>query len=144
MANGTPAILGGIEREMRHLAERQRVIAQNIANSETSGYRAKDVAAPNFADLLAQQGGGGGTPRIAAPRVVLTAGMTALGARGPSSGGSVILDRDVTETKPDGNNVTLEDQLLKMGQVQADFAAMTSLYRKQQGLLKTALGRGGG
>lgn len=146
MANGTPAILGGIEREMRHLAERQRVIAQNIANSETSGYKAKDVEAPNFADLLAQQSGdgSGGTPRIARPRVSLTAGMAALGARAPISGGSVILDRNVTETKPDGNNVTLEDQLLKMGQVQADFAAMTSLYRKQQGLIKTALGRGGG
>lgn len=144
MANGTPAILGGIEREMRHLAERQRIIAQNIANSETTGYKAREVEAPNFADLLAQQDAGGGTPRIARPRVSLTAGMTALGARGTMSGGSIVLDHNVTETKPDGNNVTLEDQLLKMGQVQADFAAMTSLYRKQQGLLKTALGKGGG
>ena len=143
MANGTPAILGGIEREMRHLAERQRVIAQNIANSETPGYKAKDVAAPNFADLLAQQDVGG-APRIARPRVTLTAGMAALGARQPLVGGSVMLDQDTSETKPDGNNVTLEDQLLKMGQVQADFAAMTSLYRKQHALLKTALGRGGG
>lgn len=144
MANGTPTILTGIEREMRHLAERQRVIAQNIANSETAGYKAKDVAAPDFAELLAQQDMGGGVPKVARPQVKLSAGMAALGARGPLAGGSVILDHDVTETKPDGNNVTLEDQLLKMGQVQADFAAMTSLYRKQQGLLKTALGRGGG
>jgi len=45
--------------------------------------------------------------------------------------------------KPDGNNVTLEDQLLKMGQVQTDFATMTNLYRKQMSLMKTALGRGG-
>jgi flagellar basal-body rod protein FlgB len=29
-----------------------------------------------------------------------------------------------------------------MGQVQADFATMTSLYRKQIGLLKSAIGRG--
>jgi flagellar basal-body rod protein FlgB len=53
-----------------------------------------------------------------------------------------VLDGDTTETKPDGNNVTLEDQLLTLGQVQADFAAMTNLYRKQMGLMKTALGRG--
>lgn len=144
MADGTPLIMRGIEREMRHLAERQRIIAQNIANSETAGYKVKDVTPPNFADLLAQQGSGGGGSSIAKPRVALTAGMAALGARPPISGGSVILDHSVTETKPDGNNVTLEDQLLNMGQVQADFAAMTSLYRKQQTLLKTALGRGGG
>ena len=144
MANGTPSIMTGIEREMRHLAERQRVIAQNIANSETAGYKARDVAAPSFADLLAQQGVAGGATSVARPRVTLTAGMAALGAHAPRAGGSVVLDHDVTETKPDGNDVTLEDQLLKMGQVQADFAAMTSLYRKQQALLKTALGRGGG
>jgi len=84
----------------------------------------------------------GGSPRVSRPRVEITAGMAALGAR--PTGGSLMLDHDVTETKPDGNNVTLEDQLLKMGQVQADFTAMTNLYRKQQSLLKTALGRGGG
>lgn len=144
MGDGIPSIIGGITREMKHLAERQRVIAQNIASSETPGYKAREVAAPSFADLLAQQAGGSpGRPRIAPPRVALTAGMAALGARAPRGGGT-ILDHDVTETKPDGNNVTLEDQLLKMGQIQADFAAMTNLYRKQQNLLKTALGRGGG
>ncbi len=55
-----------------------------------------------------------------------------------------MLDADTSETKPDGNNVTLEDQLLKMGQIQADFAAMTSLYRKSQGLMQSALGRKSG
>ncbi|HVJ02596.1 MAG TPA: flagellar biosynthesis protein FlgB, partial [Sphingomonas sp.] len=33
--------------------------------------------------------------------------------------------------------------LLKMGQIQADFAAMTNLYHKQMSLMKTATsGRG--
>ncbi|CAN5405845.1 hypothetical protein BH10PSE12_BH10PSE12_14790 [soil metagenome] len=32
--------------------------------------------------------------------------------------------------------------MLKRGDVQADFAAMTNLYRKQMDLMKTALGRG--
>ena len=67
----------------------------------------------------------------------------ALGAR-PPQGRHVLLDPNTSETKPDGNNVTIEDQLLKMGQVQADFAAMTNLYRKQQALMRTALGKGGG
>jgi flagellar basal-body rod protein FlgB len=68
--------------------------------------------------------------------------MAAIGARQPD-GGSIVADRDTGETKPDGNNVVLEEQMLKMGQVQSDYATMTGIYRKQMGLLKSAIGRGG-
>ena len=136
----TLSILTGIRAEMKFLSERQRVIAQNIANSETPGFKARDVAAPNFAALLGSQGGG--APSVPTPSITLTSGMAALGAIQPRSA-PTMLDKNVTETKPDGNNVTLEDQLLKMGEVQADFAAMTNLYRKQLSMLKTALGRSG-
>ncbi|MEN2786160.1 flagellar biosynthesis protein FlgB [Sphingomonas qilianensis] len=127
---------------MKHLSERQRVIAENIANGETPRYKARDVEKPDFAALLDSQASKGGVPHIARPRIALTPGMTAMGARPPQGASGIILDADTSETKPDGNNVTLEDQLLKMGAVQADFAAMTNLYRKQMGLIKTALGRG--
>jgi flagellar basal-body rod protein FlgB len=80
-------------------------------------------------------------PSVARPQVQITSGMSALGAR-PIQAGNIVMDKDISETKPDGNNVTLEDQLLRMSKVQADFTAMTNLYRKQQSLLKTALGRG--
>ncbi|MCD2317083.1 flagellar basal body protein [Sphingomonas sp. IC-11] len=136
-----PALIAGIGREMKHLAERQRVIAQNIANSETPGFKAREVEAPDFSALLEQTGSSSGV-RIGRPSVTITSGMAALGARAPGAG-HIIMDKDVSETKPDGNNVTLEDQLLKMGELQADFAAITNLYRKQQALLKTALGKGG-
>lgn len=141
MPTNVPALITGIGREMKHLAERQRVLAQNIANSETPGYKSREVNAPDFGDLLAQQGQAG-APHVSRPQVRITGGMAALGTR-PVDAGNVVFDRDISETKPDGNNVTLEDQLLRMGQVQADFTTMTNLYRKQQSLLKTALGRGG-
>lgn len=129
----TPPILSGIRERMQNLSERQRVVAQNLANSETPGYKAREVAAPNFASLV------GGSGQIATPQVQLTDRMKGLGAIQPAGAG-VILDKDITETKPDGNNVTLEEQLLKMGEIQADFTAMTSLYRKQMMMLKTAVG----
>lgn len=133
----TPRLIAGIGDAMRHLSERQRVIAQNIANSDTPGFKAREVKAPDFSALLAAQSG---PPRVVAPRVTISSGMSALGASQPRAN-HVVLDPDTAETKPDGNNVTLEEQLLKMGQVQADFAAMTNLYRKQMGLLKTAVGK---
>ena len=137
----TLPILAGIHTEMKHLAERQRVISQNIANSETAGFKSHEVEAPDFGQMLE---GAGGMPHIGRPTVQITSGMAALGARQPRGGSRVVLDHDVSETKPDGNNVTLEDQLLKMGQIQADFAAVTNIYRKQMGLMRLALGKNGG
>ncbi len=134
-----PTIFSAIQMRMQNLSQRQQVIAQNLANSETPGYKSRDVSEPNFGDLL--QGAGGIS--IAKPRVELTGTMKNLGAVQPMGSG-LVFDKDVTETKPDGNNVTLEDQLLKMGKVQADFSAMTNIYRKQMVLLKTALGKSGG
>ena len=142
MSASTPPILQGLTEAMRHLSDRQRVVAQNIANSETPGYRSRDLQAPDFSSLVAAHGSTGG-PRVSRPRVTVTSGMAALGASAPT-GGSVVLDRDVSETKPNGNNVTLEDQLLRIGQMQADFATLTGLYRKQMGLLRSAIGRSGG
>lgn len=119
------------------MSERQQVIARNIANSDTPGFKANELEPPDFGALV----DGTGRTRVRRPAVSITADMARLGAsRRPS--GLVISDPEVSETKPDGNNVTLEDQLLKMGRIQSDFTALTSLYRKQMALMKTALGRG--
>ncbi len=133
-----PTLITGLGDAMRHLSERQRVVAQNIANSETPGFKAREVEAPDFGKLV---GDASGPRRVARPRVQITSAMAVLGANQPLAG-RITLDKDVTETKPDGNNVTLEEQLLKMGQIQADFTALTNLYRKQMSLMKTAVGKG--
>ncbi len=128
-------LLDSITRSMKNLAERQRVLSQNIANSETPGFKAQEVEAPDFSSLLATRG----VPHVTRPQVQVTSGMVALGVP-PTANGKVIADSDVSETKPDGNNVTLEDQLLKMGEVQTDFTTMSNLYRKQMALIQAAIG----
>jgi len=142
MPTTTPALIAGLTRSMKALSERQQVIAQNLANSETRGFKARETLAPDFSALLAAQGDGG-PAKVARPSVRIISGMAALGARQPN-GGSIVADSDTSETKPDGNNVMIEDQMLKMGQLQADYAALTNIYRKQMGLLKTATGGRGG
>jgi flagellar basal-body rod protein FlgB len=136
-----PFVLEAVTLSLKNLAQRQRVVAGNIANSETPGFKALDVAAPDFSKLVDAQS----TARplsIGTPRVDLTSTMILLGAR-PISDPGVIIDRDVTETKPDGNNITLEDQLLKLGNIQADYAATANIGSKLEGLIKTAIGRPG-
>ena len=46
------------------------------------------------------------------------------------------------QTRPAGNAVNLEDQMLKVSANQMDYAAVTSLYSKSLHLLKTAIGKG--
>ena len=127
-------LLNGITSAMRHLGARSQVIAGNIANADTPGFKARTLRAPDFGAMVE---GRAGTPQR--PTVQVTSRMAELGAgKGTTPQGTV--DRSVTETKPDGNNVTLEQQLLALGEVQADYATLTSLYRKQMGLIRTALG----
>jgi len=128
-------LLDSITESMKNLSTRQRVIAQNIANSDTQGFKSQDVEAPDFSALLGDQG----TPHVTAPRIQVTSGMVALGVP-PTANGRIIADSDVSETKPDGNNVTIEDQMLKMGQVETDFKTMINLYHKQMSLIQAAIG----
>jgi flagellar basal-body rod protein FlgB len=45
-------------------------------------------------------------------------------------------------TRPAGNAVNLEDEMLKVSANQMDYAAVTSLYSRSLHLLKTAIGKG--
>lgn len=45
------------------------------------------------------------------------------------------------ETRPTGNAVNLEDEMLKVSANQMDYAAVTSLYSRSLGLIKTAIGK---
>lgn len=140
--SSVPPLIAGMTRSMKAMAEQQRVIAENVANSETPGYKARTVTAPDFSALVQQYGGAAGSPSVTRPTVEISSAMTALGASAPRTGSHVVLDSATSETKPDGNNVTLEDQLLALGQVQTDFTAATNIYKKQMGLMRLALGRG--
>jgi flagellar basal-body rod protein FlgB len=44
-------------------------------------------------------------------------------------------------TRPAGNAVNLEEQMLKVSANQMDYAAATSLYSRSLGLIKTAIGK---
>jgi flagellar basal-body rod protein FlgB len=46
------------------------------------------------------------------------------------------------QTKPAGNAVSLEDEMVRVSANQMDYAAVTSLYSKSLHLLKTAIGKG--
>ena len=44
------------------------------------------------------------------------------------------------EVTPEGNGVTIEDEMMKVTANQMDYQAVTTLYTKSLGLIRTALG----
>ena len=74
-------------------------------------------------------------PMLLALPLVLSSGLP--GAAQPRPG-----KRPDVETRPAGNSVNLEDEMMKVSANQMDYAAVTSLYSKSLHLLKTAIGKG--
>ena len=126
--------LSALRTRMQWHQERQRVLAENIANSDTPNFRPRDLVEPKFD--VASAGAGGGMGSLPMMR---TAGSH-IGASG--GGGTFAMDqKGGYETRPAGNAVNLEDEMQKVAANQMDYAAATSLYSRSLGLLKTAIGK---
>ncbi len=125
-------LLEAITRRMSWLGERQSVLAQNVANADTPGYTAKDVAPPSFGELVS-----GAASRL--PMAVTSPGHIIPAS---AAGSFKITPQKASERAPNGNAVQLEDQMMKISDTANDYALTTSLYRQQLGLIKLALGHG--
>ena len=122
-----------LNERMSWLNQRQQVLANNIANADTPGYKPNDLAPVNFEKLA----------RNASRGIALAstdAAHLASGAR--ASGPFRITEQEgVYEMTPSGNAVVLEEQLMKVSQTVMDHRIMAGLYSKHLGMLKMALGR---
>ena len=92
-------------KRLQWASHRQRTIAENIANSDVAGYRAKEVE--SF-DLYLDRARRTDTPLE--PRIVETSGTWS--------------------ADPSGNNVVVEEQLLEASSANGQFRMATNLYRK--------------
>lgn len=124
--SGIP-LFDAADRRLQWLGARQGILARNVANADTPGWKARDVRP--FTDVLA------GADRAAAP--MQTSPMHLPGTI-TGDGGAQILRG---EQAPDGNQVSLDQQLEKIAQTDTDHEAVTAIYRKYLGMFHTALGR---
>jgi flagellar basal-body rod protein FlgB len=130
-------ILSALRTKMQWHQERQRVLAENISNSDTPNFRPRDLVEPKFdSNTGATIGGGSRTlpmMRTSGSHIAASGAADSFNGDGGKSG---------FQTRPAGNAVNLEDQMLKVSANQMDYAAATSLYSKSLHLLKTAIGKG--
>jgi flagellar basal-body rod protein FlgB len=134
MAINDLPVLSALRTRMQWHQERQRVLSENVANSDTPNFKPQDLVEPTFDKT---GGSVGSTGALAMMR-------TSAAHIAPSDGGRQSFDPDRTEkfeTRPAGNSVNLEDQMLKVSANQMDYAAVTSLYSKSLHLIKTAIGK---
>lgn len=114
------------------LNARQKVLAQNIANSDTPGYVPNDVVPMDF---------GGHLKKLAAVKPDRTDPKHMVGTVPEMDGIDHKRTRKQYETAPVGNSVVLEEQMMKLSQTQMDYSTVINLYRKHVDFIKTAIGR---
>ena len=127
-------VLSALRTKMQWHQERQRVLSENVANSDTPNFKPRDLVEPK----LDRTDGVAGS--VGALAMMRTSGSHI----GTSAGGPTFAQdgKGGFQTRPAGNAVNLEDQMLKVSANQMDYAAATSLYSKSLHLLKTAIGKG--
>ena len=119
-------------QKMGWLSERQTVLAQNIANSDTPGYKAKDLRMPDFSSMLNSDKG---IP------VAKTAKGHLMGTVARSDFRIVNeKSRNVYEVNPNENAVVMEEQLMKVNDSNMNYKLVTNIYRKKLSMFKIALG----
>jgi flagellar basal-body rod protein FlgB len=136
MAINDLPILSALRTKMQWHQERQRVLAENISNSNTPNFKPRELVEPTFDNKGSSVAGSMGS--LAMMRTSASH-LAAAGGGGESfshDGG-----KSGFQTRPAGNAVHLEDQMLKVSANQMDYAAATSLYSRSLQLLKTAIGK---
>lgn len=121
--------------KMDYLGQRQRVIAQNVANADTPNYRPNDLKPADFSAMLKRTTGAKGV------QINATNAMH-MGAGGEGVNAKEAAQKTVYEVAPAGNSVIMEEQMLNSGRTVMDYNLMTSLYQKNVGMIKIALGVG--
>jgi len=128
----------------RHAGTRQAAVARNIANADTPGYAARDVAP--FSEVLrgAQDGHGGFGLRATRPGHI---GHAAAGARpaaprlrdaGARPAAARLRD---LPADPNGNTVSLETEMLRAVEIGRQHNRAVTIYKSSLDILRNAVRR---
>jgi flagellar basal-body rod protein FlgB len=134
MGIGQIPLFAAMTEKMRWHQARQSLLAENVANAETPGFRGRDLKAFSLEDVNANRS-------EAAVTTVATNPMHFSVSSEKGGGGFPSRSLNSFEITPEGNGVTLEDEMMKVTANQMDYQAVTTLYTRSMQLLRTALGK---
>ena len=126
-------LLGLIKGKMGYVNDRQRLIAQNVANADTPGYAPVDLKPFNI-----QQAQG---PTTASSIGTMRTNTAHLAGKTTTKTKWRPEEKPDSEVRLDGNQVVLEEQMMKMTEARMEYDAAIGLYQKSLGLLRLAARR---
>ena len=129
------SLFQAMNAKMSYLAERQKVISQNVANADTPGYMSQDLRKVDFSKMV---------ENISKNKMHVTMETSnPLHQLAPdqSPNPQMAKSKSPYEVKPDGNSVVLEEQMVKASDVQMNYTLMLNLYRDAADMIKTSLGK---
>jgi flagellar basal-body rod protein FlgB len=119
-------------QRMNWLGERQKVLAENVANADTPKFASRDLKPFNVKAAGLDAGRRMG--------LAVSDPAHAAGLRPANSYGTV--RNKPTETTISGNTVSIDSELMKASETAMDYQLVTNLYRKQLGMIRSVLSRG--
>jgi len=125
------ALLNAMTEKMRWHQQRQNLLAENVANANTPNYRGQELKQIDFGSELDTQ---------IAPVTLATNDPMDFAGSGDSSDVADAGQQLNFEVTPEGNGVTLEDEMMKVSANQMDYQTVTTLYTRSLQLIRTALG----
>ncbi len=131
MAIGDIPIFSMLRTRLEWAQQRQRVLAENVANSDTPHFRARDLAPVTFDSKIA-----------AAQMQLATTQPAHLTGLAGSRDAFRTERKGAYDVLPTGNAVNLEEEMMKVAANQMDYQAAASLYSRSLALIKTAIGKG--
>jgi flagellar basal-body rod protein FlgB len=134
-----------LRERMGFLNERQRVLAENVANASTPKYVPKDMDNRAFSDAVnrvmpASRGGMAGPAPLQPVSMMATRAGHMSGGAAPGGSGKIVRAPD-SETTLDGNAVVLEEQMIKVADTRMGYDAALGLYQKGLALMRLAARR---
>ena len=111
----------------RHAETRQTMVAQNIANADTPGYKARDIA--SFAETYRAQD-------ASTMRTTRAGHLT-----GSSQPNDTRLIAGAGSESPNGNNVSLETEMMKSVENNGQHKRAMAIYKSSLNIMRLSLGR---
>jgi flagellar basal-body rod protein FlgB len=130
-------LVGLLRERMSWLNARQTVLSQNVANADAPGYTAQDLKPMDFEAMVKRVANTNASGLVATnPRHIT------IDANNP--GGFEKDDTPDLEAINGGNSVSLEQEMIKVADTQAQYQAASNLYSKAIDMIRIAIGKPSG
>ena len=123
--------VGGLSKAMDLTWRKNQALASNVANAETPRYQAVDFQFGQELEQAFQRSAPEQVIRTSPKHLEISTASTATYVKNLSG-----------VTKPDGNNVDIDQQMVALAQNSSDYANAAQLIRRQIGLVRTAIREG--